>query len=222
MPAWTIHIALARKLKPNDDLFALGSILPDVLDGYLFPPSHIISKNTSHYRIDKKIHPESFVNANKNNLDNPIILGYLAHLLTDSFYNEYTAKHHFIKNGPKTLILLNNQKNAIKTPDTLRLKQREFAKYGHKLGQLGLLGNPLTISPKTFKCLHDLPFDYTKEDINMAVKIINSLINTPSPQNIPYKLFTEEELDQVYNACYQHLKDYFLKLKECSYFKDEK
>lgn len=219
MPAWTIHVALARKLKPNDDLFALGSILPDVLDGYLFPPSHIISKNTSHYRVEKKIHPTSFLEANQYNLDNPVVLGYLAHLLTDSFYNEYTANHHFIKTETKTLIILNNQKAIPKTPNTLILKQREFAKYGHKLGQLGLLGKPLTISPQTSQYLQDLPFDYTKEDIDMAVRIINSLINTPSPQNIPYELFTEEELDHVYNECYQYLEDYFRKIKNRSHIK---
>ena len=119
----------------------------------------------------------------------------------------------------KTLIILNNQKAIPKTPNTLILKQREFAKYGHKLGQLGLLGKPLTIPPQTSQYLQDLPFDYTKEDIDMAVRIINSLINTPSPQNIPYELFTEEELDHVYNECYQYLEDYFRKIKNRSHIK---
>ena len=40
--------------------------------------------------------PDKFLFKYKNKLDNPIMLGYLIHLLTDRFYNEYFFKHFYI------------------------------------------------------------------------------------------------------------------------------
>ena len=53
MPSWPIHIAIAhkvnKKLNLNDD-FILGSVLPDILDGYIIKSSNITDKNLSHFK----------------------------------------------------------------------------------------------------------------------------------------------------------------------------
>ena len=90
MPTHKIHLAVAKKvndtLKLDLDSIMLGSILPDL----------IINTNhtTSHYQngklgIDGTANPDIFIKKNKNKLSNPIMIGYLIHLLTDKFYNYY-------------------------------------------------------------------------------------------------------------------------------------
>lgn len=214
MPAWNIHLALAHKLKPNNDDFALGNILPDVLDGYLITPSHITDKNQSHFRLNKQISPKLFIKTFKSKLDNPLILGYLTHLLTDNFYNEYTAKNHFITENNKTIILLSNKKTINKDTNTLIMKQQELNKYGQKLADKKLLGNPIQITNNTFKYLKILPFNYTNEDIHKTIKAINNIIQNKEPKSTcNYQLFTEKELDELYDKCYEYLKNYLNKIR---------
>ena len=46
--------------------------------------------------IDSKLPVEEKTKLYKEKLDNPIMLGYLIHILTDRFYNEYIFKHFYI------------------------------------------------------------------------------------------------------------------------------
>ena len=85
MPSWPIHIAIAhkvnKKLNLNDD-FILGSVLPDILDGYIIKSSNITDKNLSHFRINHKISLDYFLEKYHDKLNNPIVLGFLVHLIT--------------------------------------------------------------------------------------------------------------------------------------------
>ena len=204
MPAWPIHLALANKLKPNNQSFLLGNILPDILDGHLITPSHTIDKNQSHFRINKKITPSLFIQENKDKLNNPLILGYLTHLLTDEFYNKYISKNHLIKKDNQIYVILNNQELMPKTKETLNIKWQELQKYSEKLN---INQTPLTFDENTLNLLKDLPFKYTKEDITKTIKTINKIIKNPTSTNISYRLFTEKELDKLYENCYIYLKD---------------
>lgn len=218
MPSWPIHIALAHKLnkqlKLNDD-FILGNIMPDVLDGYVIKPSNKTEKKQSHYYSNKKINPENFVKENKNELHNPIILGYLIHLLTDKFYNEETAKH-FINENNNLYVVLNDNTKAPKNLETFGMKHQDLDKYGKMLAQNNLLGNKIILNNNTFNNIKHLKqFNYNTSDIENTIKIINDWIyNKINIANKDYKLYSQKELDEIYENCYQYILNYLKNLKE--------
>ena len=87
MPSHKIHMYIAKnvneKLKLDLDSIMLGSVLPDICEN----KNHSIS----HDQIGEKdleglANPDKFVDKYKENLNNPIMTGYLIHLLTDRFY----------------------------------------------------------------------------------------------------------------------------------------
>lgn len=97
MPSHKIHIKIAqdlnKKLKLNNDLIMLGSVLPDLT----------ITKDhgLSHFQyIDE--YPYNLANADEfikkyPNMKDDVSIGYIIHLLTDRFYNEWYYKNYRLK-----------------------------------------------------------------------------------------------------------------------------
>lgn len=219
MPSWPIHIALANKLNSKlklGDEFILGNILPDVLDGYIFTPSNMTDKNISHYRVNKKINEDTFLKENKSKLDNPIILGFLIHLLVDKFYNQYTSIHHFRKRDDVMYVLLSDGNLIKKNNNTLIMKQNEYKKYGSMLAERKLLGTSINFDNLSLDYLKDLVnFNYSPSDILKATNVMNKWINNKVViPSFDYNIYTKEELDKVYDECYKFVLDYLNKLKE--------
>ena len=102
MPSWPIHLSIAKKvnekLKLNKDLFYYGNLIPDVdknssINRY---QAHYYDKNLPCFNCPKEhmINIDLFLKDYKDNLSNPLILGYYCHLLADYYYNlkVYTTK----------------------------------------------------------------------------------------------------------------------------------
>lgn len=219
MPSWPIHIALANKLnkkfKLNDE-FMLGNVLPDVLDGYIFTPSNITDKNISHYRTDKRINYDLFLEENSDKLNNPFVLGFFTHLLVDKFYNKYTSINHFVKKDDGMYVILNDDSIIKKSPDTLTMKQQEYTKYGKMLAENKLLGKHINFDNLSLEYLKDLArFNYSLSDIKKTTEIINKWIDNEFViSDNEYKMYSEEELDNIYNECYEFVLNYLKKLKK--------
>jgi len=93
MPAAAIHLCIAKKLlKDNIDkeLFYIGNIAPDSWR------NSNSNKQESHFEIDGKINYMNFYNKYKNYLDNPYVLGYFIHLITDKYWysNELSTVYY--------------------------------------------------------------------------------------------------------------------------------
>jgi len=102
MPSWPIHLAIAKKvnekLKLNKDLFYYGNLIPDVdrnspINKY---KAHYYDNNLPYFNCPKEhmININLFLKDYKDDLTNPLILGYYCHLLADYYYNlnVYTTK----------------------------------------------------------------------------------------------------------------------------------
>ncbi len=111
MPTWGVHLAVANKIlekKINIDKnsFLFGNILPDLQDGYLVPNiSNIVDHKINHYDFSNgNCVYENFYNIYKLKFDNPVILGYFTHLITDYCFNKkfeekyvFDTKNNFIR-----------------------------------------------------------------------------------------------------------------------------
>lgn len=210
MPSWPIHIALANRLKNQyhlTDDFVLGNIMPDATNGFIIQNlSIIIAHAKTHYNLEGPGKPpknniNAFLEDYLDKLDNPIILGSYIHLLTDNFYNEYFYKTHV--DDKKVAILNDGSKNSSVTP--WKLKQEEFRKYGLSLAYHNQMGEEIKKTKQTEKYVRDLVYTLSREDIDIIIDKVNSFITKDTKRKPNYKMFTQQELDQLLEDCYQYL-----------------
>lgn len=212
MPSWPIHLALANKINKKlnlGDEFIIGNIMPDILNGYeINDPSQLIDKSISHFRSNngkiKTIDLDYFISIYKENLNNPFILGYFVHLITDKYFNDYTFRHH--------IVLMNNQKYTILKDGTIskdftekpwEIKQNDFHIYDQKLINDGLF-NGISMNYKNNINIKECPIN--EDDFNKAINKINTLKDNIKPYDKnKYKMFTEQELDKLYEECYEYI-----------------
>ncbi len=222
MPSWSVHLAIAKKvnktLNLNEDLFLYGNLIPDVDKGTK------ITRYEAHYYNEKLPFPtcpqekmidiNKFLNIYKNQLNNPLILGYYSHLLTDQFYNEkvYTSKWVQDDNNNIIGIRFNNKILKIDIDDKKRLKRKykhiDFELYGKYLFNDGYVSIPKNINLVKENAVYlkdkfltdeliDYRFNYLKNDFTKLNKL--SLSERLFKHN--YKLFTKKELDNIMEEC---------------------
>ena len=89
MPSHKIHLGIAqevnKKLNRNTDLIKLGSVLPDLTIEH--------DHGLSHFQYED-IYPKNLANAEEfkkkyPNMKDDISIGYIIHLLTDKYYNDF-------------------------------------------------------------------------------------------------------------------------------------
>lgn len=119
MPSWIVHLATAneiiKKIKiENENSFLIGNLIPDAERYVIKDFSIYVPYKVSHYSeiqiIDgnKEELPniEKFIKNYKNHLDNPIVLGYLTHILTDYYWNKTTYLRYTIRDNQGFCLIL--------------------------------------------------------------------------------------------------------------------
>lgn len=157
MPSWAIHLKVAQALSKkienkNKDSFILGNILPDVNVGYLIQPiSKEIQYSVTHYGRRQTFEGKTrelpdykeFIKDYSLDIENPIVLGYLTHLLTDFYwnYNTYIEKGIYENDN---MVAIKNGKNVVYgDKETLRkIKVNNFNSFSIYLYQNNLVEIP--------------------------------------------------------------------------------
>lgn len=216
MPSWGIHLAtsyaVANRIKIKDkNTFIIGNFLPDAERYVIKDFSIYVPYDKSHFAKIVKINgvedelPDynEFINKYRRNLDNPIILGYLTHLLTDYYWNHLTFSKYTASNehGDVTGVYI-NEIDFLKGDRELRriLKQNDFANFDKEIIQTQKYELPV-FSKNCMKSLKSL--EETRYSSNDILKIENYLKDMLSikhkEKNYEYKMFTKEKLNEYYN-----------------------
>lgn len=223
MPSWSVHLAIARKvneyLRQNEDLFLYGNLIPDVDKGTS------ISRYEAHYYNEKLPFPavpqekmidiDKFLGIYKKQLNNPLILGYYSHLLTDQFYNKKVYTTKWIQDDKNNIVGIkfkNNKILKINIEDKKRLKRkykhRDFELYGKYLFNSGIIKVPTdskliksNISYLNGKFLNEDLVEYRINYLKNDFKKFNKLSLFEKIFKHNYKLFTKKELDDYFNEC---------------------
>lgn len=217
MPSWGLHVYIAKcvndklKNKLNENDFIFANVLPDIYSSYIiknatkkyeYDLSHfasIVKLNDNEFKLPSF---DSFINEHRDKLSNPIIIGYLSHLMADHIFNKYAFLNHYIKdkNGKVTNIILKN-KEVIKADNELaRLyKQNDTAIFSNYI----LKKNVNTY----FVRLNDNIIKYSKDIKNMEISdcdlykvedYLNNMLKNKFEDILQsdeeYKMFTKEEL----------------------------
>ncbi len=219
MPSHKIHLAIAKKvndkLKLDLDGIMLGSVMPDLCIGR----NHTIS----HYQngklgIEGTANPDLFVKHNKDKLSNPVMIGYLIHILTDKFYNTFAFTNFFIydKDGNDIGLHFKHKDKLLPAQKIKYYKQREFGLYDKwllnhgyvtKFSNLDCLDNVIDIEVAKFDK------DYLKQYIIDANNDINNLNILKKINLSKYKLTTKKELDKQFNLCIDYIVNYIRNIK---------
>ena len=214
MPSHKIHLSIAKrvndKLNLDLDSIMLGSVLPDICESRY----HSIS----HYQVGEKdleglANPDKFIKKYKNKLNNPIMMGYLIHILTDRYYNEYMFKHFYIYDEYDNGIgmYLKGKKKLLDGKTRKYLKHRELELYGK-----WLINNGYVPKFNDMNCVDNV-IDFEEAKINKeklreyilsANKDIDKVNIFSKFRFYNYKITTKEELDKIYNNCINYILDY--------------
>lgn len=214
MPTWPVHLAIANKLVKKyhyTEDFIIGNVLPDTMNGFMVPnTSNIYHHTITHYSKVSPLGPPKiniidFLNDNRKKLDNELILGTYTHLLADSFFNEYTMKHH-IKEENKTLYAMLNDGSIERNKPPMPIKQQDFKVFGDVFIKNKEIGNSINITKETINLSKDLNYQIEKEDILKTVDKINEIVNQKEIEQAKYQMFTYKELVDLYNNCYENIE----------------
>ena len=211
MPNWGEHLLIAnkilKKVKIDENLFLFGNILPDVQDGYLVKGiSNIVPHKINHYDIyDKftlvkhKLGYENFYDIYKEKLNNPIIFGYLAHLMTDAFWNNSFYTKKCINENNESVGYITRSGELIKKPRLeLRTdKQKEFEIFQNYIYQNYDMKLP-EYSQKIVKNANIIEtININQDDVKKVVEYIKETKNNSKNQNQETKIYKIEELEKL-------------------------
>ena len=226
MPSWPIHLSIAKKvnekLKLNKDLFYYGNLIPDVdknssINRY---QAHYYDKNLPYFNCPKEhmINIDLFLKDYKDNLSNPLILGYYCHLLADYYYNlkVYTTK--WVCDEENNIIGIKLKNNKIVSLDkegkkNLRKKYKhgDFELYGKYIFNTIEIPTNSEIIKDNIKYLKDNLL--TDELVDYRIKYLktdfiknNKLTLKERLIKNNYKIFTKTELDKMLEECVNLIK----------------
>lgn len=232
MPSWGIHLAIAKnlssKLQVEKDGFLFGNLMPDINTGYVIHDvSKVIPHQKTHYKIIKQFgdniqsipNCDQFYQQYKNELDNPVVLGYLTHLLADYYFNDqvYTQKGIYNQGDNTMEIKLNNGEILKGTRKEIRdVKEKDF-----KIFSKFLFENHLSETPKYHKFFalgNEVikEVNVTDEDVKKVLGYVNQYFDTTNYQskennNQNYAIFSQQEMTEKVNECTEFIVDYLNK-----------
>lgn len=229
MPSWGMHLLTAKKISEKIDvdknLFFIGNILPDINNGYVIPKvSCIIPHQVTHHAILKIIQGQKeylsgsdiFAKKYKDDLENPMILGYLTHLLTDSYWNAITyIKYGMINEmGERIGIRLNTGEELLCSREEARvMKTNDFKIFSGYLYQEQLVEAPFYIDDinKEIKKIEEVSL--SNQDIKKAIRYIEDNVQgkTQIQKNLEekqLKIYTGEKLKQNIDESVEYIVNF--------------
>ena len=219
MPSHKIHMAIAKEvndvLKLDLDSIMLGSIMPDVCIGRNHTVSHYQNGKLG---VDGTANPDLFIKKHKKDLNNPVMMGYLIHILTDKFYNTYAFTKWFIydKDGNDAGLHFKHKDKLLPPEKVKYYKQREFGLYDKWLLNHGYV-------PKfsDYKCVDNVvDLEVAKYDKNSLKDYIKEANNDIDKLNVfsksrlyNFKLTSKRELDRQFYLCIDYILEYIKNIK---------
>lgn len=215
MPSWGIHLTTAydvvNRIKIEDkNNFLIGNFLPDaeryvVKDFTIYVPydiSHFAKKLKINGVEEKLPDYTAFINKYKQSLNNPIVLGYLTHLITDYYWNNLTFSKYTASNKNGEIIgILVNEKDFISGDRELRriLKQKNFANFDKEVIQTKKYEIPFFSN----NCINELEAieetKYIASDILKIIDYLKTMVKTKKEEELDnYTMFTREKINEYY------------------------
>lgn len=210
MPNWGEHLLIAnkilKKVKIDENLFLFGNILPDVQDGFLVKGiSNIQPHKINHYDLNgEKYNPnikkgyEVFYEKYSEKMCNPIIMGYLTHLITDFLWNDMFYNGKCIKENDKLIGFINKNGKLIRVDkaDFRINKERDFEIFSSYIYKNHDMKLPEFSSEVAQNANIIENININDEDVRKVVDYIKQTKIDSKDENLETQIFTIEELER--------------------------
>ena len=146
----------------------------------------------------------------QNKFKNPVLLGYLVHLLTDYYFNNYIYENYFIKDDNGKYIGYKKIDGSILYCDfreANRAKQEDFKKFNDSI-TVRKNNFRFCLNSKYFSEIDELKLD--KKEIYAVGKYLDSS-HSKMKNNTNYQILTKDEMDILVKNCIQFIFDYLEK-----------
>ena len=225
MPAWGIHLRIAKKinekLKIKDyNNFLIGNIVTDINNGYIIKDvSKIINHRETHYYVENKANIgktiyydiERCIEDNKDNLQNIVVIGYIVHLLADEYWNSLTYDKHGLFNNKNELIGIKLNTGAdliIDGEGRKKIKQNDFKVFVNYIYKNNLVDIPI-YNEKIYEQTKGIKqIKLTKEDIKKTIDYLNKVRKGLDLEVKDYKIFTQAEMEENVDICVGYIINY--------------
>lgn len=213
MPSWITHLAtshqLLKQLPVQDkNAFVFGNIMPDILNNYLvketsnhkdYEITHFTDIVTIHGISYQFPNPQKFWKEYQSLKDNPVILGFYIHLLTDYFWNHTTYTNHFKKvDDHMEAIFADGTAKPMEYQDAIHLKQADFAIFTQFLRREYPLSH-ISYTPELGEYSKEIKENpLTKEDIQKTLQVLEQMLEPKEEKEETYTIFTEAQLKQYF------------------------
>ena len=219
MPNWGEHLAvankLAKKIKEDKNLFLFANILPDIQAGYLVKGiSNIQPRNIDHFDLKNgKWGYENFYDKYSKKLNNPVVLGYLTHLMTDYCWNSLFYDKKCIKENNQIVGYINKDGVLVKGErKKLREdKQKDFKEFQNYVYQNYEMQLP-EISADIVSNVNIIEnININDDDVKKVINYIKETKKDAQNKECELQIFTLEELikqiDETVDFILEFLKD---------------
>ncbi len=223
MPSWKIHSYIGNQvnktIKVNKKYFMIGNLLPDQDRYNIGNLKRNIPRTTTHFikREDYLIginlpDYDKMYNKYKDKFKNPVLMGYLVHLLTDYYFNNYIYNNYFMKDENGIYIGVKKSDGTIFNCDFKKsnsMKQNDFRKFN----------NSISVRKNNFRfCLNS---NYLKEieELKLDKKQIYAVgkyLDTSHKKikdNENYQILSENKMNKLVEGCIKFILKYLKEKK---------
>lgn len=199
MPSLITHLKISQNICKDLQLpkyeFYLGNLLPD-----FYGNNH----KESHYSNNRIPNINNFMNEFSNLNLTPVEIGYLCHLLTDKFYNDFIFNNYIeLSNNKLISIKINGNKEYYSEEKINDLKHSVYDNYDSYIIKNNFVEpfeNLSFIDNLKMPRLKSLLYD--KEHLKKQIKVINSnIIGCNNQYKDLYVFSSQEELDKIFWEC---------------------
>ncbi len=226
MPSWTIHLAIVNQVckeirVPNQNIFTFANLMPDIFEGHNTPnPSIVVKDYSTHYPYRETIHGmkvdmpdvKRFQKQYQAQFQNPVILGYYTHLLTDYYWNKQLYENHYeMHDKEKGLLKITLQEHHVQIFPFLeiqKIKHRDLHVFEQYLRQHRNIEYPCYDEKIQIWSQALQEFTYTNEDIQKTFQYIEETMkhNQEMVEEI-YQLYSKQELLNYVNESVEMIKE---------------
>lgn len=227
MPSWITHLATSHQLLKeltvkDENSFIFGNIMPDILNNYIvketsqhkdYEITHFTDEVTIHGIYYQFPNPQKFWKKYQSQKENPVVLGFYIHLLTDYFWNYTTYEKHFKKiNDQMVAILADGTEKIMEYQDAIHLKQRDFRIFTEVLKTRYPLSHLQDMPQLVENSKQIIENPLTREDIQKAIQKIEQMLEPEEKtETEKYVLFTEEQLKQYFQESIQFILQHLIR-----------
>ena len=215
MPTPMMHVAIAKKVNEKlfleEDLLYVGCLMTN----WTNVEYHVSHFKEEHEGIEGLCNPDKYISKYQDKLDDPIVIGYLIHLLTDRFWNKYMLNNVYLYNEENKVIgVKTKRKKELNVPQEsiYELKKKTYDNYDNYL-----IGKNLVdlITEKILILPHLDEIKITTEELDQKIYEYNKLVKDQKKKNNfltfnnnRYSLINQKEFEENLERCAGYVYSY--------------